>query len=264
MAQKKIITQYWKKNKWSRDCCLCYSQSRGLYSSNYFVSSDTIYQAHGYEGFHYDIVEVNGLKIRFDSNFGYGKSSYLRATVEKDGQRLLDFDPSKIHVLNNCSVASFDVKSYEWSSLFDKIIAASNNFNPELCSTQSIAYIEKLIEILNFYKINIRGTLVDDKEVLWDGEFLVALFVSYKTTDLLNGLKLSHITDRNTIENTLKLCRELLAKLHIIDADIADSRTMKLSDTLFLIHEFMYENDCGLDFFGSFVVERENKDGHRT
>ncbi len=264
MTQKKANTHYWEKNKWSHDCSLCYSQSKGLYSSNFTTSPDVIYRAHGYEGFHYDIVEVNGLKIRFDSNFGYGKSSYLRATIEKNGQRLLDFDTSKSFVLNRCSVATFDVKPYDWTSLFDKIIEASQIFNPESCSSQSTAYIEQLRDILNSDSIRIRGSLVDEKEVLWEGGFIVALFVSDKTKDLLDGLKLSQITDKNTIDNTLKLCKELLAKFHIIDADIADSRTKRLSDTLFLIHEFMFENESGLDFFSSFVGKRRNIIDTRT
>ena len=44
----------------------------------------------------------------------------------------------------------------------------------------------------------------------------------------------------------------------IIDADIADSRTKRISETLFLIHEFMHENECGLDFFSSFIGEIDN------
>ena len=264
MAQKKNITKYWEKNKWDHECCLCYSQSKGLYFSNITIPTDVIYQAHGYKGFHYDIVEVNGLRIRFDSNFGFGKSSYLRATVVKNGQRLLDFDTSKSFVFNGCSVARFDVKPYDWSSLFENIIEASKTFNPESCSFQSTAYIEQLRDILNSDSIRFKGSLVDEKEVIWNGDFQVTRFVSYKTKDLLDGLKLAHITDKNTIDYTLKLCRELLAKLHIIDVDIAESRTKILSDTLFLIHEFMFENESGLDFFSSFVGKRRNIIDTRT
>ena len=251
MAQKKVITKYWEENHWIHDCNLCYSVSKGLYSSKNTIppSTEIIYQAHGYMGYYHDIVEVNGLRIRFDSNFEYGNSSYIHATVENNGQRYLDFDTSKLFVLNNCSVATFDVNPYEWSSLFDKIIFASNTFNPELCSTQSIAYIEKMGEILSSDSVNIRGSFAEEKEVVWDEDFVITLLISDKTKDLIDGLKLAHVTDKITIDHTLKLCKELLEKLHAIDADIADSRTKRLSDTLFLI---MYENDCALDFYSSF------------
>lgn len=266
MAQKKNITKYWEENHWLHDCCLCYSDSKGLYSSNNTIplSTEIFYQAHGYMGYYHDIIEINGLRIRFDSNFGYGNSSYLRATVEKKGQRLLDFDTSKLFVLNHCSVATFDVNPYEWSSLFDKIIVASNNFNPELCSTKSITYIEKMRDILISDSVRIKGSFAKEKEVVWDGDIIVTLLVSDKTKDLLDGLKSAHVSDRITIEYTLKLCRDLLAKFHLINPDITDIRTKRLSDTLFLIHQFMYENDRGLDFFDSFVGDRRNIIDTRT
>lgn len=255
MKQNKVNTSYRDENERLHDCSLCYSNSKGLYSSKNIspLSSEIIYQAHRFTGFHQDTVEINDLKIKFDSNLGFGRSSYLRAIVEKNGKRLLDFDSSKLFVLNRCSVATFDVKPYEWSYLFDKIIIASNSFNSALCSSQSIVYIERLREILNSDSVKIKGAFADEKEAVWDGDFMVTLLVSDKIKDLLDGLKLSQITDKNTIKYTLKLCSELLAKLHIIDADISDSRTKRLSDTLFLIHELMYENERGLDFFSSFV-----------
>jgi hypothetical protein len=259
MALKKINTQYWEENKWHHDCSLYYSDSKGLYSSkNTFpLSTGIIYQSHGYKGYHHDIIEVNGLKIKIDSNFGYDNRSYLRASVEMNGQRLLDFDTSKLFILHNCSIATFDVKPYEWNTLFDKIIVATNNFIPKFFSKQSIAYTEKLREILNSDSVKIKGTFMNEKEYVWNGDFIVTLLVADKITDLINGFRLSQVNDKITIEYTLKLCREFLAKLRIIDADITDSRTKRLSDTLFLIHEFMYENDCGLDFFSAFVGEKK-------
>ena len=264
MVQKRLNTAYWEENKWLLDCYLCYSESKGLYTLRNTLSSDVIYQAHGYKGFHCDTVEKNDIKIRFNSNFGYGSRAYLCATVEKNGQRVLDFDTSKLYILNDCSVATFNVKPYEWNTLFYKIVMASNNFNPELCSTQSIVYIERLREILNSDSVQIKESFTKEKEVVWEGDFIVTLLVSDKTKDLINGLKLAHITDKVTIEYTLKLCKELLAKFHVIDANIADSRTKRMSDTLFLIHEFMVENDCGLEFFSSFVGVKENNVDMRT
>lgn len=91
-------TAIWEEIKSEHTICLCYSESKGLYvSSIYFAPEEEIlFLPHGYKGFWEREVQVpkDNLSIKIKTNFGYGSMTYMKAIVERDGKRLLDFDKS--------------------------------------------------------------------------------------------------------------------------------------------------------------------------
>ena len=88
----------------------------------------------------------------------------------------------------------------------------------------------------------------------------MTLFAAKKIKDLIKGCQLANITDEHFIDKTNKLCHKWLQKIQNINIDLRDNRTTQLSDSLFAIHEFMIQNEKGLEFLGYFIPKTENKE----
>lgn len=99
----------------------------------------------------------------------------MRAIIERNGQRLLDFDKSKMYILNHCRVTTLSVKPYEWEELFNKIISISKGFNPDQCTSSALSYVEEINNILK-KEILIKATFDKGNATIWNNEYLVTLF----------------------------------------------------------------------------------------
>lgn len=126
----RVNTADWEEAKFKHSHCLCYSEAKGLYVERISLASkdEVLFFPHGHKGFWKKQVSLakENLTIQVETNFGYGSRTYMRAIIERDGQRLLDFDKSKMYILNNCSVMTLDVKPYEWEELFRDIQKIAN------------------------------------------------------------------------------------------------------------------------------------------
>ncbi len=257
-------TAIWEDIKSEHTTCLCYSESKGLYASKicFAPEEEVLFLPHGYKGFWKKEVKIpkDNLSIKIKTNFGYSSMTYMKAIVEREGKRLLDFDKSKFFVLNNCSVMTLDVEHYAWEKLFEKIISISKGFDSTLCSTSSLSYVEEIDNILYKKEILIKGSFINEKPVKWNGDYIVTLFAAKKIKDLIKGCQLADITDEYFIEKTNKLCHKWLQKIQNINIDLRDNRTSQLSDCLFAIHEFMIQNNKGLEFLGYFIPVVENNE----
>lgn len=257
-------TEIWEDIKSEHTNCLCYSESKGLYVSKIYFApkGEVLFLPHGYKGFWEKEVQIpkDNLSIKIKTNFGYGSMTYMNAVIERNGKRLLDFDRSKFFVLNRISVLTIDVVPYDWEKLFEKIISISKGFDPSQCSTSSISYIEEIDNILYKNEVLVKGLLIDGETVRWKGEYIVSLFAARKIIDLIKGYQLASITDEYFIDKTNKLCHKWLQKIQSINIDLRDNRTTQLSDCLFAIHEFMVQNEKGLDFLGYFIPKAENNE----
>lgn len=257
-------TAIWEEIKSEHTTCLCYSESKGLYASSIYFApeKEILFLPHGYKGFWEKEVQIpkENLSIKIKTNFGYGSMTYMKAIVERDGKRLLDFDKSKFYVLNNSSVMTLDVEHYAWEKLFGKIISISKEFAPTQCSTSSISYIEEIDNILSKKEIFIKSLFINEKTVKWSGEYIVTLFAAKKIKDLIKGCQLANITDEYFINKINELCYKWLQKMQDINIDLRDNRTSQLSDCLFAIHEFMVQNEKGVDFLGYFIPKAENNE----
>lgn len=259
----RINTSNWEEIKHLHTICLCYSETKGLYTTPIALATkgDILFLPHGYKGFWYqeNTIPKENLKIRVETNFGYGNHTFLKATVEKDGKRLLDFDKSKIYILNNCSIMTQDVMPYAWENLFNKIISASRNSNPELCKTSVISYIEEISKLLDKEEILIKSSFLKDYPTKWTGEFLITLHTAKKIRDLIKGCNTANISNRFFLDKIVELCHKYLQKVQEINIDLSDQRTHQLSESLFIIHEFMIKNGHGDDFFKYFIKKSNIK-----
>ena len=209
MATKKN-TQHWEEIKSQYTMCLCYSEGEGLCIkriSDGESSEELLYRPQGYVGFVNDKIAIPGqdIEIEIQSNFGYKSASYLRATFKRGEQYVLDFDLSKLNILNNCSIKTFDVPLYDWNGLFSKLIKAYKESSIESYTTSSIAYLEGLNEMLDKEAVVIKGNLEEKNSTKWEGDFLVELYVGRKMRDLLRGFKFANTSDSVVIEHTLNL-----------------------------------------------------------
>ena len=260
MATRKT-TPYWEKVKNQYTQCLCYSKEAGLYVDKILEGQnpeELLYRPHGYAGYVINKIEVpsRNVEITILSNFGYGNASYLRAYVNVGNRRILDFDLSKLYVLNHCSITTLDVPTYEWNQLFEKIISAYQLASVNILTTSSIAYIEELSDMLDKDEILIKGNLEKEKPVIWDGEFLISMYAGKKIKDLLEGIELGEVKDPVMQKFLLNLCRKYIAKLKNLKLDYEDSRISQLSESLLAIHKFMCENKAGTEYL-SLLLDKE-------
>lgn len=257
-------TAIWENIKSEHTTCLCYSESKGLYVSPIYLASEEkiLFLPHGYKGFWEKEVQIpkDNLSIKIKTNFGYSSMTYMKAIVERDGKRLLDFDKSKFFILNNCSVMTLDVEHYAWEKLFGKIISISKGFDSTVCSTSFLSYVEEINNILYNKEILIRGSFIKEKTIKWNGDYMITLFAAKKIIDLIMGCQLADITDEYFIDKIKKLCYIWIQKIQSINIDLHDSRTSQLSNCLFTIHEFMIHNNKGLEFLEYFISRTVNNE----
>lgn len=260
MATRKN-TQYWEENKPAYPLCLCYSQDKGLYTKRFTENDDSdelLYRPQGFVGFVNDKLAIpeQDVEIEIQTNFGFWSASYHRATFKRGNLYILDFDLSKLNILNNCSVKTFDVPLYEWDGLFSKLVNAYKESSIEAYTTSSIAYLEGLSEMLDKNEVIIKGNLEEEKNTQWEGDFLVGLYVGKKMRDLLSGFIFANTSDPIVIEHTLNLCRKYVCKVKSLLLDYSDSRVSQVSDTLMLIHQFMCQNKEGTEYL-SLLLDKD-------
>ena len=252
MATRKN-TRYWEENKNQFTKCLCYSDKCGLYTDTIPQEEnpdELLYRPQGYAGYVSNKIEIpcRSIEITILSNFGYGRASYLRATVNFGNRRILDFDMSKLYVLKNCSISTLDVPVYSWNLLFEKIIDAYNRVSLNNLTTTAIAYIDELSDMLDRDEILVKGNIDKEKPTQWDGTFLISLYVGRKIQDLLKGLEAAEVSDPTVLKYTMNLCRKYILNVKVQTLDYEDSRTSQLSEFLLSIHKFMCTNKGGIEY----------------
>ena len=260
MATRKT-TRYWKENKDQYTKCLCYSDKYGLYTDLVPEGSnpeELLYRPQGYAGYVINKIRIpdRNIEIAILTNFGFGSASYHSAAVQFGNRRILDFELSKLCVLNNCSVSTLDVPIYRWDLLFEKIIIACNNASPDNLTTSAIAYIDELSEMLEKDEISIKGYIDKEKTTRWDGTFLVFLFAGKKIQDLVRGLEAAEVSDPIVLKYTMNLCRKYITKVKTLTLDYEDSRTTQLSEYLLSVHQFMCANEGGIEYL-SMILDKE-------
>lgn len=252
MAKRKN-TQHWEEIKSQYTMCLCYSEKKGLFTKNFSeneISDELLYRPQGYAGFVNDILSIpsKDIVIEVQSNFGYHSASYLRATIKKGSRYIMDFDLSKLYVMRNMGVRTFDVPLYDWNKLFDKIINAYKESFVDSYTTASIAYIEELSDMLDKEIISIKENYDKNETTEWKGDFLVTLYAGKKIRNLLMVFLEAEITDSIVVKYALNLCRKYIDKVKSQSLDFSDSRLSEFSETLMLIHQFMCENNAGTEY----------------
>lgn len=247
-------TKYWEELKNKNSEGLFYSKERGIYIQTIMegiIYDELLFRPHGYVGFYEESKEIpeKNIRIKIKTNFGYEGRSYHRAIIEKNNQRLLDFDVSKVYILNNCSVGTFDVSIYDWKGLFDKIINACDESFAIDSSTSISNYLDEITGVLNNHSIFVKKYYNNIKSFSrWDGDLLVSLLAGMKIQDLLKGIEMAKISDPKIMKETLQLCKHFISKLKSQSFTLEDSRLFRISDILLTIHEFMLQNKKGAEY----------------
>lgn len=260
MATRKT-TRYWKDNKDHYTKCLCYSDKYGLYTDTVPEGSnpaELLYRPQGYAGYAINKIRIpdRNIEITILTNFGYGSASYHNAAVQFGNRRILDFELSKLYVLNNCSVSTLNVPIYSWDFLFEKIIKACNNATVDNLTTSAIAYIDELSDMIEKDDISIKGYIDKEKTTRWHGTFLITLFAGKKLQDLVKGLEIAEVSDPTVLKYTMDLCRKYITKVKNLTLDYEDSRTSQLAEYLLSVHNFMCANEGGIEYL-RMILDKE-------
>lgn len=258
MEKNKKTTLYWEKIKDREKECLCYSESKGLYKQTLARiedPNDLIYCPQGYYGKESDTIDIpeKNIRITITSNFGYRTTSYLKASFEHNGYRILDFDKDILYAFRKCSIKTICVPQYRWEALFDKIISAYNEALSGHYDTSSIAYIEEIEDMLDKKEICIREDLDKEKNIKWNGDFSVLLFAGNKIRDMLEAFELAKPIDSTISKHLIDLCRKYIKKLKSLEYVIDDSRLTQLSEALLAVHKFMNQNGAADEYFRYFT-----------
>lgn len=254
-------TCFWEQHKNQYTNCLCYSDEIGLYTNNIpegYNPEELLCRPQGYIGKTVNKIKLPGrnIEITIFSNFGFGRASYLRATLDLGNTRFLDFDISKLYILNNCSITTLDVPVYRWDILFEKIINAYNVVSFENITTSAIAYIEGLSEILDRNVITVKDYTDNDKATQWKGEYLISLYVGRKIQDLVDGIETAKVSDTTLLKYTMNLCRKFVKKLKVMTCDHEMSPKSHLPEYLLSVHKFMCANKKGKEYL-NIILDKE-------
>ena len=239
------------------DNCLCFSKEKGLFVKSVLENdnpSELLFRPHCFTGKRklVKVIPEENVSIEIYSKFGNNNTSYFYAKISRNGANILDFDVTKILVLDDSSVLYHCAHQYDWDSLFKKIIIAYNESKLSFSPVSAIAYIDMIKSILNSNQINIRGHYDKEKTYRWDEPFVLLLLAGGKIEDLIHGLDLSKTTDNTIIQYTIDVCKQFLAKVSNQNFDYTDKRIKQLARAIFAVHSFMNSNESGVEFLKYF------------
>ena len=116
-----------------------------------------------------------------------------------------------------------------------------------------IIYLKNLDWTNEKESISIHGQFNDERTRLWQGKYIVLVYAAGKITNLLSQLPQAHITDETFHHNCLSLCQHFLVKLAELDIDLSDSRLFHLSNALWAVHKYMYDQQKGEEFLNYYL-----------
>ena len=237
----------------SQDIYLCYNKFDGLFTSKNEYNSDKIElrfrtKPNSKDAYVASIsLEEEKIKINI-----YKKYNYLNATVDYNGNTVLDFSNDKLWVLNYSSVKLFTSEPNDLMTLYTKIVSVYHqNKNKEYPKGAS-EYITEVKQMLGVSFIQIRSTYNKEDFTTWEGPFIVTLHCARKTIDLIKGINECPIVNSFIILQVIDLCKILLSKIKGLSIDYNDKRAIQFADCIESICVFMSKNNASLDFFKIF------------
>lgn len=236
---------------------LCYSKERGLFIKYYTRGSDNdivLFRSHDEQWKRTLVAKVpdSDINITIKTKIGSKFYSFYYATIYKGDRIILDFDKTKLNILNKSGVERHSVDLGDWNGLFSKIIHAINSSEDDTCPESAIDYIDGIRQIIRQDSISIKGQYCDRNLYTWDGKYLVLLYAAGKLKNLLNWITEARITDKLFHSSCLALCHDFLNELSANAFDLCDKRTEQLSDTLLDVHNYMYQHGSGVEFLEYF------------
>lgn len=238
--------------------CLCYSKEKGLYVSqkDYVPDGDLLFCSYSHKSAPFYIPEEN-VKIIING------AVYLYANIIFDNNRyLLDFDRSKMNVLNRCKLTQFSVPKRDWSLLFDKIISGYQKIHNCAVSYDCDIneYLDILEKMLTSDAIRVKLNLNKEEDTVWDEYKLIVLRVGNLLSDLVenaNNIILQGQIKERCILFTLNYLKIFSA--HLSDFEPNDSRIKSSMVNIFVtLQKFLFDNNKQVEFMNACFRNTEN------
>lgn len=244
----------------SYSICLCYTKERGLFTEHRTDDEkvNVLFRSHNEQWKKTMRASIPDTDIIIEINTKKGSrfNTYFYATIKKGDVSILDFDKTKLQVLNKGGVERLIASFGDWDRLFEKIIQIYHESLANVCPASSIGYIEGIQGILDQEDVSIYGEPDDENPVIWEGKYLVLLYAGGKLKNLLIQQKSANISDETFHKHCYSLCYNYLATLIKQDIDMNDSRTENLSEILFAIHDYMHQQKKGIEFLKFFFNKK--------
>ena len=243
--------------------CLCYTEEKGLFTRRLAEGESegedvVLIRSHNEEWKRTIKALIPGTDtiIQVCTKIGTCYNSFFYATIRNGESIVLDFDESKLQILNGGGVERITAHIGDWNGLFQKIIQQYNESLSGQCPLSSIEYIDGIGSILEKESISIHGQFNDERTRLWQGKYIVLVYAASKITNLLSQLPHTQITDETFHHKCLSLCQHFLVKLAELDIDINDSRLFHLSNALWAVHKYMYDRQKGEEFLKYYLNQQ--------
>jgi len=244
----------------SYSICLCYTKEKGLFTQllSENEKDSVLFRSHNeqWKKTMRASIPDTDIKIEINTKKGSKFNTYFYATIKKGDICILDFDKTKLQVLNKGGVERLIAPFGDWDRLFEKIIQVYRESLADVCPASSIGYIEGMQSILDQDDVSIYGEPDDEKPIIWTGKYLVLLYAGGKLKNLLIQLKSASILDETFHNHCYALCRNYLETLSKLDIDINDSRVENLSEIIFAIHDYMHQQKKGKEFLEFYLNKK--------
>lgn len=241
--------------------CLCYTKENGLFTK-YLGENEgqdmVLIRSHNEKWkktLKATIPETNST-IEIRSKIGPHFYSFFYATLRVGDRIMLDFDKTKLQVLNGSGVERITAPFGDWNRLFNKIIRLYKESLCGFCTTSSIGYVDEIQSIIEKKQISIFGEFDDKHTTLWNGEYEVMMYVADKIENLLNQLQPAHIVDETFHQHCFSLCHNYLDKFADLGIDLDDTRLYHFSNALLAIHNYMFWQKKG-DVFLKYYLNKQ-------
>ena len=233
------------------DYTLLYNSKEGLYRQSYLsTGSETKAHSHEEKGFRTQKIEIpeDIFSVVISTNFGYGRSSYIKASIQYNSSPLLHLDPEKLFVLNDhsllyCSVSPNDED--KWKQLFDKIIYAYKYRNRYPTKQQIENYLSALDAITEKDDVEVKSYWHSDKTVVWRERLKIFSLFSDNLKILLEQTAKVEWFYEEYKEQVVRLCRKFI---HILMSEFSEmdfedaknnTREYRLIQTFDCIHNYL-------------------------
>ena len=234
------------------DYTLLYNPKEGLYYQTYLSTGSEIkahsHEAKGVSTQKFEIPEDN-FSVVISTKFGYGRSSYIKALIQYNGNPLLHLDTEKLYALNDHSLLYFFVSPNDedkWKQLFDEIIYAYRFRNRYPTKQQIENYLSALDAITEKESVEIKSYWHSDKTIALRDRLAVFSLYSDNLKILLEQTAQYEWFDEEYKEQLRQLCRKFIdilftefSDLKLNENPIRTTREGRLVKTFDCIHNYL-------------------------
>jgi len=228
------------------DSALCYdSENKRLYKG-VAGSNDSLIIGHDKKGYKTSKFSIpdEPIEIVISSNLHYQGASFLYAKILIKGKCVLNFhDIQALHLINHCSIDTFQVSAGDWDGLFDIIV---KNYSDLFFTSEGDIekYLNELDRIVLSESISVFRNKSSQTPTEWKGTFLVMLHSINRLSNIIK-CKCDSVIDSNTFfeKRLLSSCISYLQRFADCyptwEKEEGDSRFEKFAKELLVVCEYV-------------------------